>query len=162
MHIFICGDDVNSNTRVIEDLKTYFDRTGSQSPRIEVFHTGRELLENARQLYAAGEVKIPLETRQGVFSVSAQEIILVETQNRKVIARTVSEDFELLHSMDYWLRRLRATDCFFQTHRSYIINMEYVDSFDHSLVWLCNNRYTAYLTRRKYQLFKETYLSYIQ
>lgn len=161
MHIFICGDDVNGNMQIIQYLKTYFNQTNSKSPKIAVFHSGKELFENVRQLYAAEDIKIPLETRQGVFSVLAQDIILVETLNRKVIVHTVSEDYELLHSMNYWFRQLQGIDCFFQTHRSYIINMKHVDSFNHSLIWLCNNRYVAYLTRRKYQVFKAVYLSYL-
>lgn len=161
MHIFICGEDINSNMQVIQDLKTYFNQTNSKSPKIAVFRDGRELLENARKLYAAKDIKIAMETRQGVFVVPAQDIVLAETQNRKVIVHTVSEDYELLHSMDCWRQALQGIDCFFQTHRSYIVNMEHVDSFNHSLVRLCNNQYTAYLTRRKYQMFKKAYLSYL-
>lgn len=162
MHIFIYGDDANSNTQVVQYLKVYFDQTDTKSPKILVFHSGSELLKSARQLFAAKDIKIPLETKQGVFSIPAQDIVLVETLNRRVIAHTVSGDYELFHSMDYCLQQLKKIDCFFQTHRSYIINMAHVDSFNHSLVRLYNDRYTAYLTRRKYQMFKETYFKFIQ
>lgn len=162
MHIFICSDDANSNKQVAQYLKMYFHQIRIASPEIEIFYSGRELLENVRQLYAAEDVRIPLETKQGIFSVAVQDIVLIETRDRKIIAHTISGDYKLLHTMDYWLQRLQRVGGFFQTHRSYIINMKYVDSFNHSLVWLCNNQYVAYLTRRKYQEFKEAYLSYLK
>ena len=52
--------------------------------------------------------------------------------------------------------------CFFQPHRSFIVNLDHVSSFDHSLIYLCNNQYRAYLTRRKYTQFKDAFLLYLE
>ena len=51
---------------------------------------------------------------------------------------------------------------FFQTHRSYIINYEYINDFDHFLIHLANGQFNAYLTKRKYITFKEAYLLYLE
>ena len=51
--------------------------------------------------------------------------------------------------------------CFFQTHRSFIINLGHITDFDHTLIHL-TNQLTAYLTRRKYRTFKDAYLLYLE
>ncbi|MEI3322406.1 MAG: LytTR family transcriptional regulator DNA-binding domain-containing protein [Eubacterium sp.] len=52
--------------------------------------------------------------------------------------------------------------CFFISHRSYIVNLEYVSKFDHSLIYFSGNKMRAYLTRRKYTQFKDAYLIYLE
>ena len=40
--------------------------------------------------------------------------------------------------------------------------MKYVSDFDHSLVHLYDDQYTAYLTKRKYSEFKNAYFLYLE
>lgn len=105
--------------------------------------------------------KIPIETKQGVHTLPASSIIAVEARSRKVILHTTLRTFESIHNMHFW-QELLPTNHFFQTHRSFIINFEYVTDFDHTLIHLANNQFTAYLTRRKYSAFKEAYLLYLE
>lgn len=63
--------------------------------------------------------------------------------------------------MAYWQKTLDMP-CFFQTHRSFIVNLKHVTDFDHTTISLCQNQFLAYLTRRKYSSFKATYLMYLE
>lgn len=118
-------------------------------------------MKDALQLYNSINIKIPIETKEGVFTSTASDIIFIEAQNRTITVYTLSRDFIVLHNMTHWAAKLNMP-CFFQTHRSFIVNMKYVTNFDHSLIHLYNNKYTAYLTKRKYSKFKEAYFLYLE
>lgn len=118
-------------------------------------------LKDALQLYNTSVTKIPIETKSGVYSIFASDIICVEAQRRKVIVHTTIEDYESVHTIQYWVEKL-SMNCFFQTHRSFIVNLEHVTNFDHTLIHLYHQQFSAYLTRRKYSQFKAAYLLYLE
>lgn len=118
-------------------------------------------LRDAVSIYMAFTVKVAIETKEGVHTVLASKIIAVQAQGRKVTVHTVGEDYQSVQNMRYWTETL-CENCFYQTHRSFIVNMEYVDDFDHTVISLCQNRLRAYLTRRKYREFKAVYLLYLE
>lgn len=118
-------------------------------------------MNDALDLYHSLTYTIPIETKQGITTVSASSIIMIEAQSRKVIVHTVHGNYESIYNMDYWLRQLPQNQ-FFQTHRSFIINLAHVMDFDHSLVHMAGGLCDAYLTKRKYSAFKETYLLYLE
>ena len=117
-------------------------------------------MKDAVDLYNTMTVKIPVETKQGVHTLLASSVIAVEAQGRKVTVHTTLCDFESTHNMQYWLELL-PKNRFFQTHRSFIINLEHVTDFDRNLVHMSDNQ-SAYLTKRKYSAFKEAYLLYLE
>lgn len=117
-------------------------------------------LEAALKIYMASDRKVVVETKAGVYSVAAEKIVMVEAVNRKVILYTLKREFECVQPIKYWTEQL--TDrCFFQPHRSFIVNMQYVQKFDNHLISLDGDR-IAYLTRRKYKEFKDAYLLYLE
>lgn len=118
-------------------------------------------MKDALDLYNTMTIKIPVETRHGVHTLLASSIIAVEAQGRKVIVHTTTQDFESVRNMQYYLGLL-PKNCFFQTHRSFIVNFEHVTDFDHSLVYMAGSQFHAYLTKRKYTSFKNAYLLYLE
>lgn len=118
-------------------------------------------LKDAISIYMASTVKIAIETKEGIHAVWASKVILVEAQGRKVMIHTVGQDYQSVQNIRYWAETL-CEKCFYQTHRSFIVNMEYVDDFDRTVISLCQNRLQAYLTRRKYNDFKAAYLLYLE
>ena len=118
-------------------------------------------MKDAVDMYNTLTAKLPIETKQGVHTLPASSIIAVEAQGRKVIIHTTLRDFESVHNMQYWLNHL-PKNCFFRTHRSFIVNFEHVTDFDHALVHMADSQFHAYLTRRKYNKFKESYLLYLE
>lgn len=117
-------------------------------------------MKDALDFYNTMTVKIPIETKQGVHTLPASSVIMIEAQGRCVTVHTTQCDFVSVHNMQYWLEHL-PSNCFFQTHRSYIVNFEHVTDFDRMLVHM-TGRQTAYLTKRKYGSFKEAYLLYLE
>ena len=69
-------------------------------------------------------------------------------------------EFECVHPIKYWAEQL-TDKCFCQPHRSFIVNLKYVQKFDNHLISLAGDR-VAYLTRRKYKEFKDAYLFYLE
>lgn len=118
-------------------------------------------MKDAVDMYNSLTVKLPVETKQGVHILPASSIIAIEAIGRKVIVHTTLQDFESVHNMQYWIEKL-PNNCFFQTHRSFIINFEHVTDFDHTLIHLANNQFNAYLTKRKYSSFKKAFLIYLE
>lgn len=118
-------------------------------------------IKDAIQLYNSTNILIPLETKDGVYTCTASEIIFVETAGRVITIHTIERDFVVRQNIEYWKNTLNMP-CFFQSHRSFIVNMKYVTDFDHSLIHLYNNQYAAYLTKRKYSQFKDAYFLYLE
>lgn len=118
-------------------------------------------LTDALRYYNTMTQKIPIETRDGISIVASSCIIAIEAQSRKVIVHTTNRDFISIYNMNYWVEQL-PKNCFFQTHRSFIINLEHVVDFSHTTVQMVDNSLIAYLTRRKYSAFKNAYLLYLE
>lgn len=118
-------------------------------------------LKDALYLYNSISEKLLVETKESSYTISTDDIICVEAQGRKVLVHTLTEDYDSIHPMQYWKKQLPAR-CFFQSHRSFIVNLAHVTDFDHSLIHLDQNKSLAYLTRRKYTEFKKSYLLYLE
>lgn len=118
-------------------------------------------MKDAVDFYSTLNVRISIETKQGVYMLPSSAIVAIEALDRKVLIHTLQRDFESIHTMQHWLETL-PSNSFFQTHRSFIVNFEHITSFDHTLIHLADNQMTAYLTKRKYSAFKEAYLLYLE
>lgn len=118
-------------------------------------------LKDALQLYHTSTAKVAIETKDGIHTVDAADIILIETQNRKVLVHTTADTYESIQPMRAWTEAL-SVPCFFQPHKSFLVNLGHVTDFDHTLITLDHGAYHAYLTRRRYTQFKNAYLLYLE
>lgn len=168
--IYIGKELKKANENIIIFIVTSYSEYLDEAMRFRVFRYLSKPLDKQRffrnmtdaiDLYNTMTIKVPIETKQGVHTVPASSIIAVEAAERKITVHTTQRDFESVHNMQYW-SNLLPKNCFFQTHRSFIINFEHVTDFDHTLVHMAENQYHAYLTRRKYSAFKEAYLLYLE
>lgn len=168
--IYIGNELKRTNNNIIIFIVTSYSEYLDEAMRFQVFRYLSKPIDKQRlfrnmkdavELYNTMTIKIPIETKQGIHTLPASSVIAVEAQARKVIVHTTLCDFESVHNMQYWLRQL-PKNCFFQTHRSFIINFEHVTDFDHTLVNMANDQIHAYLTKRKYIAFKEAYLLYLE
>lgn len=168
--IFVGNELKKANKNVIIFVVTSYSEYLDEAMRFHVFRYLSKPLDKQRffrnmkdalTYYNSITTKIPVETKQGVYSFPASQIIAIEAQGRKVIVHTARQDFDSIHNMDYWLEQL-PKNSFFQTHRSFIVNFEHIVDFDHSTIHLSNQQITAYLTRRKYSSFKNAYLLYLE
>lgn len=168
--IYVGNELKKRNKNVLIFVVTSYSEYLDEAMRFHVFRYLSKPLERQRffrnmkdalAYFNTISSKIPVETRQGIHTLPASQIIAIEAQGRKVIVHTTSQDFISVQNMNYWLEQL-PKNCFFQTHRSFIVNFEHVSDFDHTTVRLANQQVTAYLTRRKYSAFKNAYLLYLE
>lgn len=168
--IYVGNEIKKANSNAIIFIITSYSEYLDEAMRFRVFRYLSKPLDQQRffrnmkdavNLYHTITFKIPIETKQGVHTLPATSVIAVEARGRKVIVHTTLRDFESVHNMQYWLNCL-PKNCFFQTHRSFIVNFEHVTDFDHTLVHMADSQFHAYLTRRKYSKFKESYLLYLE
>lgn len=106
---------------------------------------------------------IVVETVDGFKTVYAESIVCFESDKRCTLIHT--EDGVIINKfgIDFWKKSLDVP-CFYVASRSHIVNMKYVSGFTHDHIELNCERYSlnAYLSRRKYSDFKETYMLYIK
>lgn len=120
-------------------------------------------LKDAIYAYNIETHKYSISTSDGVFIKRAEEIVCVETSQRKVIVYTTDGEFVSSKNIDYW-RQTLDLPCFYSTHRSYIINMRFVGCIHKDTVILkySGKEKTAFLSRRQFTNFKDTYLLYME
>lgn len=118
-------------------------------------------MKDAILLYNSTNIKVSIETKGNVYTINVSDIIFVEAQGRAITIYTPDRNYVVVNNMAYWVHTLNMP-CFFQSHRSFIVNMKYVSEFNHSLIHLYDNKYTAYLTKRKYSQFKDAYFLYLE
>lgn len=168
--IYVGNELKRTNRNVIIFIVTSYMEYLDEAMRFHVFrYLSKPLdkqrlfrnLRDALKVYTHASIKIPIETKNGVHTAFATDIVSVEALGRKVMIHTTSKDYESVHNMQYWIEHL-PNSSFFQTHRSFIINLKHVTEFNKTLVHLYNNQFNAYLTRRKYTAFKDAYLLYLE
>lgn len=169
--IYIGRDIKEKNQEVIIFIVTSYPEYLDEAMGIHVFRYLTKPIEKLRlyrnlrealQIYYNNSQKILIETKTGGYTLRAADILCVEAADRKVLIYTVKrlEPYESIYNMQYWEEHLNSK-CFFRTHRSYLVNMEHISSFDHSIIQLSGSEICPYLTRRKYTEFKKAYMSYL-
>lgn len=159
-----------ANDKVIIFVVTSYAEYLDEAMRFHVFRYLSKPLEKQRlfrnmkdalHVYSISNAKTAIETKTGVITVFLSGIVAVEASDRKVLVHTTRGSYESVHTIRNWRERL-PENCFFQSHRSFLINLAHVTSFDHTVIHLYNNHYLAYLTRRNYTAFKQAYLLYLE
>lgn len=118
-------------------------------------------LKDALQQYHLQTYRLPIETKDGVYQVYLSDIIMVERAGRNVFIYTVNNTYSSIHPLSYWIDKLQHPS-FFQSHRSYIVNFQHIDHFDHSTIHLFHEKYNAYLSTRKYTQFRKALITYAE
>lgn len=88
-------------------------------------------------------------------------IACIESMKHKTIIRTLNNEYYSSMTLTYWLKIL-PVEYFIQIHRSYIVNMQHISDYDRATVYLCDGKYKAFLTTRKYSYFKKAYLRFLE
>ena len=104
-----------------------------------------------------------IETSDGVAVRRSEEIVCVETLQRKVFVYTTDNVYSSTEPLEYW-RRTLSLPCFFSPHRSFIVNMRFVYTIGRDNVLLRYGKQTkeVFVSRRKYTQFKNAYLMYME
>lgn len=120
-------------------------------------------LKDALYQYTTETTIVAIETQDQVLTCMADEIMCLESIQRKTKVYTINGNYISVKGIEYWEHLLKLP-YFYQSHRSFIINLKYVTSFDKLNIQL---RYhdveiPCYLAKRKYVDFKNKYLLYLE
>ncbi len=120
-------------------------------------------LREAVRQYHLDTRSYPIVTEDGVVMCRAEQLMAVEAAQKRVLIHTVDGLLIAKEPMEHWKTTL-TLPCFYQTHRSFLINMRFVNAIHRDKVILRheNRQLEAYLTRRRYSHFKDCFLQYIE
>lgn len=105
-----------------------------------------------------------IETADESVTRFADEVIMVEANKHKVKVFTVDKIYDSVQPMKHW-ETLLEIGSFYHTHRSYIVNMKFVRSFDATTLKMgspSGENHRAYMARRKYPGFKSAYVRFLE
>lgn len=91
-------------------------------------------------------------------AVNLEDIVYAEVFDRKVILHTMDADIEYYGKMKELEEK--AGDEFYRTHRSFLVNFDFIRKYDAMTVYLEKGQ--AHMARQNYQEFVKQYLRYNQ
>ena len=116
------------------------------------------ILEKLNWEWMAGQEKILLYYQGGYVAVSHQEIIFLEGKLHKT--RVVLTGRELLCSENLERLKERLGDRFLNCHKSYVVNMDYIQEFRGKEIVLSDGR-SVPVSRARFKDAKEKFFRYI-
>lgn len=168
--ILVGNELKKQNPQVLIFIITSYMQYLDDAMRFQVFRYLSKPLERARffqnmndamQLYSRLTSTVVIENGKDSLKMSESDIIYIEAQARTTLVHTVSGTYPAQKPLHSWIDILHAGS-FFQTHKSYIVNMKYVLKFDHEMIIFESDFGKAYLSRRKYNQFKKAYFMYLE
>ena len=128
----------------------------------EVLRTAVKQFEDRKKLEDAGgkrEKPSLMGTTGGKhITVNLEDIVYAEVFDRKVILHTMDSDIEYYGKMKDLEEK--AGDEFYRTHRSFLVNFEYIRKYDAATVYLKKGQ--ALIAKQNYGEFVKQYLRYNQ
>jgi two-component system LytT family response regulator len=110
-------------------------------------------MEEAVNALVTRSVKLLVSSGGDHYVLDSSEIVMLESKERKTIIHTTEEDYCSAKSLNYWTERL-PRDIFIATHKSFLVNLHFVEGFNRSTVYLSARKLQAFLTKRKYSAFR--------
>lgn len=92
--------------------------------------------------------------------ISAQDIIFVEIEKRKTKVVTCEKEYHSDHHMSFWKDNLKST-IFISPHKSYIINFNYVTSYERNHIIL-NDKYEVSIARNRQVDFYQKFMRFME
>lgn len=92
--------------------------------------------------------------------ISAQDIVFVEIEKRKTKVVTHDKEYHSDHHMSFWKDNLTST-IFISPHKSYIINFNYVTSYERKRIIL-DNKYEVNIARNRQANFYQKFMHFME
>ncbi len=100
-----------------------------------------------------------LKSRGRHISLFRNDILYIESQNRKVYVHTRRDVLEIRADLKDLEPELGPAFC--RCHKGYLVHMGYIAEYEKDRILLTNGE-SAYLSRRKYRTFVQTYMNYLR
>lgn len=101
---------------------------------------------------------IQFSSKGNIYNIDCKEICYAESEKRKMIINTAKENYEIYMKMDDILKMLPNN--FVCTHKSYIVNMNYIQKITKNEVVLYTGKEIP-VSRTRYKDVKETFMSFV-
>ena len=92
--------------------------------------------------------------------IKASEIIMVEIDKKNTKITTLNGVFQSKNNISFWIENLNMS-FFYQTHKSFIINSNYITDYSRDTVTLCG-KYKALISHRNQSGFKKYIMALIE
>ena len=143
---------------VLDSFKVQTHRFLTKPVNIEKLH---EALDSfIKKYYSEKYVLLYDEDEDKICRIAESTIIYAEADNIYSKIRTVKASYKFKGTLSKFERILKS-DFFYRTHRSYLVNFNYIDSYTHSEIRFENNE-KACLTKTKYSDFQKKYMAFIR
>ncbi len=119
-----------------------------------------EGLTKALEKIDVTDKKFTVEADHTIKIIKASEIILVEIDGKNTRITTLNGVFHSKNNISYWKENLTMS-FFYQTHKSYIINSNFITDYSKNSVTLCG-KYKAMISYRKHADFKKYIMALIE
>ena len=100
------------------------------------------------------------EEEDKVCRIAESSIIYAEADNIYCKVRTAKAYYKFKGTLSKFERSLKS-DFFYRSHRSFLVNFNFIDSYTHSEIRFTNNE-KASLTKTKHSDFKKKYIAFIK
>lgn len=121
----------------------------------------RNLEDAVNAFFSKEEKQIVVETSEGINLYNSSEIIMLEMTDRKVFLHTEKETISTDLNLKEWKDKL-PDSIFFQSHRSFIVNITHIKKITPDKVMMDKNNMEAYLSRRKYPDLKKIWMLHLE
>ena len=85
--------------------------------------------------------------------ILVDDIIYIETENRRTHLHTVDEDIIVRETLDEWNEKLPTT-FFYQVHKSFMVNLHYITKYSYEELYLNENIRIPVATRKQADFHK--------
>lgn len=138
-----------ANKGYFVDAFRYIDKTNMNSEL-------EEALTSAAKVLACNDTISVNVIGLGSLKLVVKNILFIKTYKRNVIVHTVDNKYECSNNIAE-LESLLEKYGFYRSHRSCLVNLDKVTTFNKRDIFFANNE-TAYLSSRKYPEMKRKYL----
>lgn len=120
----------------------------------------KEILYSALAQFEKKDKFIIAKTMKQTNKIFLKDIIYIESERRKLRVHTINNVIEYYHKLSELEQEL--CDCnFFRCHKSYIVNLKYVDSYDNAVIIL-KNLQKIYISKYKLANFSKAFMYYLK
>ncbi len=117
-------------------------------------------LEKAVSLINEEEISIYLKDSKAIQNIKASDIMYIEIGDHKTMISTEDQIYNSSESLDYWETKLTNV-CFCRPHKSFILNMKYIDKYQRNEVTLTNGNIIP-IAYRKQKEFRKIFGDYLK
>ena len=154
-HIFV----ITSHMKYLDDAMRFHVFRYISKP-VESKRFMRNLEDAISEFNSIGG-RIIVKCKGTTYILSAKDIIMVEVNPhcRNLTIHTVSDTYTTTQTLAS-IKSMLPSGSFYQSHRCYIVNMNYIMSYNNSRIYMENHLY-ADIALRKYNDFFNTYSAFL-